>query len=111
MSARSTIVGITLLHLGRKEAAFADFTLVIDAATATDEQRAAVLNNRTVVYDKEGEVSSAIADRTAVLSLGETTYDRRSSLSLGGRVPCKDSKIVQVLTKTSMQSSQHRTLR
>jgi tetratricopeptide (TPR) repeat protein len=76
--------GITSLELGRKEAAVADFTEVIEAATATDEQRASALNNRADVYERDGELSSAVADRTAVLRLSETTYDRRF-IALGRR--------------------------
>ena len=69
--------GITWMDLGRDEAAAADFTAVIDAATATEEARACALNNRADIYDDRGDLSSAVADRTAVLSLAETTYNRR----------------------------------
>ncbi len=69
--------GITWDHLDRKDAAVADYTAVINAATATDEARACALNNRADIRDRDGDVASAIADRTAVLSLGQTTYDRR----------------------------------
>jgi hypothetical protein len=36
------------------------------------------------VYEREGNIAAAIADRTAVLSLGETMYDRRY-IALGRR--------------------------
>lgn len=69
--------GTTWMYLGQDDAAAADFTAVINAATATDEARACALNNRADIRDKHGDVAAAIADRTAVLSLGQTTYDRR----------------------------------
>jgi hypothetical protein len=47
------------------------------AATATDEPRTCALNNHADIHDDRGEPAAAIADRTAVLSLAETTYDRR----------------------------------
>lgn len=50
---------------------------MIEAAKATDEARACTLNNRADIYDRDGDAASAIADRTAVLNLANTTYDRR----------------------------------
>jgi tetratricopeptide (TPR) repeat protein len=69
--------GITWHELQREDAAAADYTAVIEAATATDEARACALNNRADIYDRDGDAASAIADRTAVLNLANTTYDRR----------------------------------
>jgi hypothetical protein len=69
--------GITWRDLRQDDAAAADFTAVINAATATDEARACALNNRADIHDERGDLVAAIADRTAVLSLGETTYNRR----------------------------------
>ena len=69
--------GITWLEFRDDDAAHADFTAVAGAATATDEPRACALNNRADIHDDRGEPAAAIADRTAVLSLAETTYDRR----------------------------------
>jgi tetratricopeptide (TPR) repeat protein len=69
--------GITWLSVGEKDAAAADFTAVIDAATATDEARACALNNRAEIHEGRGDIAAAIADRSAVLSLAGTAYDRR----------------------------------
>jgi tetratricopeptide (TPR) repeat protein len=69
--------GVTWLYLREEDVAAADFTAVIDAATATDESRACALLNRAVIHDDRGDLAASIADRTAVLSLGQTTYDRR----------------------------------
>lgn len=68
--------GITWLHLGQEELGVEDFTAVITADAADDESRACALNNRADVYETS-DLSAAIADRTAVLALTETTYDRR----------------------------------
>jgi len=46
--------------------------------------RACALNNRADIYDRNGEAAAAIADRTAVLDLADTTYDRRY-IALGRR--------------------------
>jgi tetratricopeptide (TPR) repeat protein len=69
--------GITWRDLRRDDAAAADFTTVINAATATEEARACALNNRADIHDDRGDLADAIADRTAVLNLGEMTYNRR----------------------------------
>src|SRR5258708_16594472 len=69
--------GITWDALGDKQAAWADWTAVIESDTATYEARACALNNRADIYDKDDEPESAVADRTAVLALPETTYNRR----------------------------------
>jgi hypothetical protein len=68
--------GITWLRLDRPDLAIADFTAVIEATTASDEARACALNNRADVYEPE-DITAAVADRTAVLALANTTYDRR----------------------------------
>lgn len=68
--------GITWLEAGRADLALADFSTVIDS-TAADEGRACAFNNRADIYDQRGDTTLAIADRTAVLGLAETTYDRR----------------------------------
>ena len=68
--------GITWLQLDRQDAGVADFTTVIDATTATDEARACALNNRADTYDDD-DPTAAVIDRTAVLKLAETTYNRR----------------------------------
>ena len=69
--------GITWMHLRQDDTAAADFTAVINAATAPDEARACALNNRADIHDDHGDLADAVADRTAVLGLSETTYDRR----------------------------------
>ena len=48
---------------------------MIDAATATGEARACSRNNRADIHDDHGKTAAAIADRTAVLKLVETTND------------------------------------
>jgi tetratricopeptide (TPR) repeat protein len=50
---------------------------VVDAATATDEARACALNNRADILEKRGDSAGSVADRTAVLNLDDTSYDRR----------------------------------
>ncbi len=44
------------------ETAAADFTAVIDAATATGEARACARNNRADIHDDHGKTAAAIAD-------------------------------------------------
>jgi tetratricopeptide (TPR) repeat protein len=68
--------GITWLMLGRKDLAAADFTSVIESTSASEEMRACSLNNRADIYDDQ-EPRAAVADRTAVLALSETTFNRR----------------------------------
>jgi tetratricopeptide (TPR) repeat protein len=69
--------GITLLQLGQPKAAITDFSVVIDAAAASNEARACALNNRADVLFDNGDVGGAISDRSAVLALTNTTYNRR----------------------------------
>lgn len=66
----------TWLTLGRVDLAVADFTAVIEAPSASDEARACALNNRADSYEND-DLEAAIADRSAVLALTDTTYDRR----------------------------------
>ena len=68
--------GISWMALDRKDLAVADFNSVITAEAATDEMRACALNNRADIRAEHDPVAS-IADRTAVLDLPDTTYDRR----------------------------------
>lgn len=68
--------GITWGKLGRPDLAIADYTAVIDAQVASDEARACALNNRADHYE-DSDLAAAVADRTAVLALGQTSYDRR----------------------------------
>ena len=63
--------------LGQDDAAHGDFTAVIGTAMATDKARACALNNRADICDDRGDLAAAITDRTAVLTLAETSYDRR----------------------------------
>jgi tetratricopeptide (TPR) repeat protein len=69
--------GTTWLKLQHDDAAAADFTAVVDAATATDEARACALNNRADILEKRGDSAGSVADRTSVLNLDDTSYDRR----------------------------------
>lgn len=55
----------------------ADFVAVISSADASDEARASCLNNRADLRVDEGDHLGAIGDRTAVLELRETSYNRR----------------------------------
>jgi tetratricopeptide (TPR) repeat protein len=68
--------GITWLELHQRDQAVADFTLVIESSASNNESRACALNNRADIFDRENP-SLAIADRTAVLALSATTYNRR----------------------------------
>ncbi len=68
--------GITWLGLDRPELAAADFTAVIDDPAVRDEARACALNNRADILE-DSDLAAAIADRTAVLELTDTTYNRR----------------------------------
>jgi hypothetical protein len=68
--------GITWSDLHRKDLAVADFTSVIDASAASDEARACALNNRADILDLQNP-DAGVADRTAVLALHETTFNRR----------------------------------
>jgi tetratricopeptide (TPR) repeat protein len=68
--------GITWLQLDRDESAVADFTSVIDSPAASEEARACALNNRADVREHR-DLEAAIADRTAVMNLTNTSPDRR----------------------------------
>jgi hypothetical protein len=69
--------GITWLELAaNSDLAVKDFTSVINAPTASNEARACALNNRADIFDLENP-AAAISDRTAVLALSDTTYNRR----------------------------------
>lgn len=68
--------GITWLDLGRDDLAVADFTSVIESPAASDEARACALNNRADVHEGS-DLGAAIADRTAVMELTNTSPDRR----------------------------------
>jgi hypothetical protein len=68
--------GVTWYYLGRSDLAFADYTSVVELDAASDETRACALNNRADLLD-EIDPYAAIADRTAVLELPNTTYNRR----------------------------------
>jgi tetratricopeptide (TPR) repeat protein len=54
----------------------ADYTSVIDSPAATDEARACALNNRADLLQAD-DLDAAIADRTALLGLMNTSADRR----------------------------------
>lgn len=69
--------GITWLHLGRTDLALADFTAVVEAPMATDEARACALNNRADVHEDQNALAAAVGDRTSVLALAETSFNRR----------------------------------
>jgi tetratricopeptide (TPR) repeat protein len=68
--------GITWLSLDRADLAMADFTRVINSPAAADEARACALNNRADLLQTD-DVNAAIADRTALLELRNTSPDRR----------------------------------
>ncbi|MEV8325746.1 tetratricopeptide repeat protein [Kitasatospora sp. NPDC056731] len=70
-------LGIVHSELGETARAYQDFTIVIDSAAASDESRACSLNNRADLHDSKKEFTHAISDRSSVLSLKETTYNRR----------------------------------
>ena len=69
--------GVVELGLGNRVRAEADFVAVISAPDASDESRACCLNNRADLRVDEGDHLGAIVDRTAVLHLSETSYNRR----------------------------------
>ena len=63
---------------------------MINAVTATDEARACALNNRADIHDARGDLASAVADRTTLPALGETSYDRRYiAYSRRARILCR----------------------
>lgn len=68
--------GITWHSLGRADLAMADYTSVINSPAATDEARACALNNRADLLQAD-DLDAAIADRTALLGLTDTSPDRR----------------------------------
>lgn len=72
--------GITSHRMRDYASAMADYAAVIDSPHATDEARACSLNNRADIYDASDDpldAQRAIADRSAVLALTETTFNRR----------------------------------
>lgn len=69
--------GVTWLYLGDRAKAEADWETVIDARESSDESKACCLNNRADFRDAESRVEDAIKDRTRVLRLTETSYNRR----------------------------------
>ena len=69
--------GVVELSSGDPARAEADFAAVISSSDAGDEARACCLNNRADMHANEGEHLAAIEDRTAVLGLQATTYNRR----------------------------------
>ena len=69
--------GSSGLDLGDRVRAEADFAAVISSPDASDESRACCLNNRADLRVNEGDHLGAIVDRTAVLQLRETSYNRR----------------------------------
>jgi len=58
------------------------WTEVIESGEASDESRACCLNNRADLHDAASRYEASIADRTAVLDLDETTYNRRFIASI-----------------------------
>lgn len=78
-SLRSDILnnrGIAWLELGEETLAVADFSAVVENAQSTNEARACALNNRADIFERD-QLTAAIADRTNVLSLADTSYNRR----------------------------------
>jgi tetratricopeptide (TPR) repeat protein len=69
--------GVVAFNTGRTDIAEADWNAVIEAKTASDESRACCLNNLADIHVSRGDHHAAIADRTAVLNLPATTYNRR----------------------------------
>ena len=63
--------------MNRVDEAVADFTAVIEDGVASDEARACALNNRADLLMESGDLAGATADRTSVMGLAETTYNRR----------------------------------
>ena len=57
--------------------AFAAYTMMIEFREAPDEMRACAYNNRADVYAERGDHENAIRDRSEVLALKETSFDRR----------------------------------
>ncbi len=69
--------GVAYLQADEVEKAKADFTRVIESPLWSDESKACCLNNRADIRSNEGDEAGSIADRTAVLDLTSTTYNRR----------------------------------
>ena len=69
--------GVVELGLSNRVRAEADFAAVISSPDASDESRACCLNNRADLRVDEGNHLGAVVDRTTVLELGETSYNRR----------------------------------
>src|ERR1041384_63753 len=68
--------GIARLYVRSKKEGPADFSKVITMTNAYDEVRACAFNNRPDLVREAGEVSKAIKDRSNVLALTETSYNR-----------------------------------
>jgi tetratricopeptide (TPR) repeat protein len=68
--------GITWHSLDRTDLAMTDYTSVIDSQSSTDEARACALNNRADLLRVQ-DLNAAIADRTTLLGLTNTSPDRR----------------------------------
>ena len=58
------------------------WTEVIESGEASDVSWACCLNNRADLHDAASRYEASIADRTAVLDLDETTYNRRFIASI-----------------------------
>lgn len=69
--------GVVELKRGKRVRAEADFAAVIAAPDSSDEAKACCLNNRADLRVDEGDHVGAIKDRTTVLQLSETSYNRR----------------------------------
>ena len=83
--------GITWLDLQQDDAAAADFTAVVDAATATDEARACALNNRADILENAA-TSAARLPTAPRYSASETRATTGATLPTpGGPAPCGGS--------------------
>ena len=69
--------GVVEMGLSNRVRAEADFAAVISSPDASDESRACCLNNRADLRVDEGNHLGAVVDRTTVLELDETSYNRR----------------------------------
>jgi hypothetical protein len=69
--------GVAFLQADEVEKAEADFTRVIESPLSSDESKACCLNNRADIRSEEGDEAGSITDRTAVLGLTATTFNRR----------------------------------
>jgi hypothetical protein len=69
--------GVSKLDHDDESGAMQDFTTVIELPTVRDEPRACSLNNRADMYHRSGDLELSVDDRTAVLALEHTSYNRR----------------------------------